>query len=40
MLKEHSKAMFILQLGPLQLTQELIKAEIGDEVLLGADAGG
>ena len=36
-LKEHGKAVFDLQLGPLLLTKELIIADIGDEGLLGAD---
>lgn len=36
-LKEHGKAMFDLQLGSLQLTKEIIIADIGDEGLLGAD---
>ena len=36
-LKEHGKAVFDLRLGSLQLTKELIVADIGDEGLLGAD---
>ena len=36
-LKEHGKAVFSLQMGNLQLSKELIVADIGDEGLLGAD---
>ena len=36
-LKEHGKAVLNLQLGNLQLSKEMIMADIGDEGLLGAD---
>ena len=36
-LKEHGKAVFNLQLGSLQLSKEMIVADIGDEGLLSAD---
>ena len=36
-LKEHGKAIFDLQLGPLKLSKEVIIADIEDEGLLGAD---
>ena len=36
-LKEHGKAIFNLKMGYLQLSKEIIVADIGDEGLLGAD---